>query len=238
MDRFHFEIPTLRSLIGENDWQCLLSCARVANYRDGQVIHEEGDAESSLCVVLSGQVKLVRRRADGQVIGLGDIGVGQHYGDIVAILKRPRTHEGTACGPTVVAHLDQDELERLVVKAPGILLALYKIASIRLLLTIDVVDDFRALKPTARLAKLLLMSNLADGNGRVDCTREGLADLVGVSSVTLASSLGTLSRLGLVSTGYGHVTIEDRAKLNDWVFGENGAAEQRFARAKVPLKGA
>lgn len=232
MDRFHFEIPTLKSLVGEADWESLLKHARIASYRDAQVIHQEGDATSSLCIVQSGQVKLVRRRADGQVVSLGDVGPGQHYGDIVAILKRPRTHEATACGPTVVAHVEQDELERLVVDVPAILLALYKIASIRLLLTLDVVDDFRALKPTARLAKLLLMSRDADHSGRIECTREGLADLVGISSVTLASALSALNRLGLVSTGYGHVTIEDRAKLHDWVLKADNAPDQRFRRSR------
>lgn len=220
MDRFHFEIPTLRSMLRDEEWDALIASARIASYRDGQTIHEEGDNASSLCVVQSGQVKLVRRRAGGQIVGLGDVAPGQHYGDIVAILGRPRTHEAIACGATVVAHIGQGLLQELLEGVPAIMLALYRIASIRLLLTIGALDDFRALKPTARLAKLLLMSQDTDEYGKVDCTREGLADLVGVSSVTLATSLKMLGELGLVSTGYGYVRIVERESLHAWAQGQ------------------
>lgn len=183
------------------------------------MIHEEGDQASGMSVVIAGQVKLVKRQASGNLLLETTVNPGQSYGDVTHFLIGRRTHGAMACGDTVVDHFSSEAFETLL-DHPGILRALYRICTYRLSRAVEMLDDVRALPIEGRLAKLLAnMIERGSTSGRIECLQEDLANILGVSSMTIAKALSALRNEGLVTTGYRQILIPDVVRLREWVSG-------------------
>ena len=63
-------------------------------YSDGETIHFRGDRDPSMCIVISGAVRIVRQRADGGRSFVSVIAAGQHFADVLMFPDRSaRTHD-------------------------------------------------------------------------------------------------------------------------------------------------
>jgi CRP-like cAMP-binding protein len=206
-------VPKLSQLVSPEDLAFIASIAIRRTYRDGETIHERGDAHPTVGFVVAGRIKLVYPCRDGQEVFSGLIHTGQNYGDSLQLLDQPRVHRAIAIGETVVDHLDGKAFDRLL-ERPAIVRALYVVASFRLSVTIDLLDEMRTLAPDARLARLILRMHAASGGGtRIDFLQEDFAGMLGVSTVTLAKSLRQLEQRGVIEAGYRHVRVSDPAGL-------------------------
>ena len=83
---------------------------------------------------------------------------------------------------------------------------------------LELYDDVRTLDVPTRLAKVIYshigLGQIQDG---VACTQRDLAELLGVTTVSIGSALRQLERLDLVKAGYRRVTVGNRAKLKAWL---------------------
>jgi CRP/FNR family transcriptional regulator, cyclic AMP receptor protein len=209
--------PVLLDIIPPAAREWMATLARRHDYADGELIHARGDSAPSMDVVISGNVRLVRLRRDGSQSFVSTIGPGQQVADILMLGGEPRTHNAFAAGAVTIDHYDNEAFAQLIAR-PEILLALYRIAGIRLNAAIAMVDDLRTLSREAHLAKLLL--TLTSGSApsvSVGVVQEDLASILGVSAMTVAKSLGRLKREALIETGYREIRVTDRAKLKQWL---------------------
>jgi CRP-like cAMP-binding protein len=204
-------------MLSPDEKALIASRATRQKYRDGEIIHERGDRQPAVGIVISGRIKLTYPCRDGQETFSGLIHTGQNYGDATAIRGHERAHRAIAIGETVVDHLDRNAFDQLLEYA-GIVRALYQVASFRLTVTLDLLDDMRLLSPEVRLAKLIArMHGAAGGSDRLEFLQEDFAGMLGISSVTLAKSLRQLERRGLVEAGYRHIRVSDPSRLAAWV---------------------
>lgn len=210
-----FSVPYLLDLLSDEDAALLSSLARRKNYFDGEIIHEEGDGDCGIGVVVSGQVKLIRRRSNGNLLIETTVNPGQSYGEVTSILVGRSTHGAVAAGETVIDHFSPPVYESLL-DQPGILRALYRIATFRLARAVDMLDDMRALPIEGRLAKQLAAMATGDDPAEVDCLQEDLANILGVSMMTIAKALGVLKKEGLIETGYRRILVPDARRLHEW----------------------
>lgn len=209
--------PVLLDLLTPATRAWMETLGKRRDYADGELVHARGDAEPSMDVVISGSIKLVRLRQDGSQSFVSRIGPGQHVADILMLERQSRTHNAVASGAVTIDHYDWKAFEQLIARTE-ILLALYRIAGIRLNAAIAMVDDLRTLSREAHLAKLLLTVTSSKGTGdAVGVVQEDLAAVLGVSAMTLAKSLALLKREGLVETGYRQIRVPDRARLRRWL---------------------
>lgn len=214
-----FGVPSLLAQLSAEEVEVLSSLARRQNYADGEMIHEEGDLSQGMSVVIAGQVKLVKRQANGNLLLETSVNPGQNYGDVTAIVIGRRTHGAMACGDTVIDHFSPQAFEKLL-DHHGILRALHRIATYRLVMAVEMLDDIRALPVEGRLGKLLgKMIDADTESGQIECLQEDLANILGVSSMTIAKALSVLRRKGLVTTGYRRIQIPDIERLREWVAG-------------------
>ena len=212
-----FGVPPLTGLLKQDDLDLIRSLANRRSYRDGEMIHDRGDGNVAMGLVVRGAVKLVSPRKDGREIFVSFVTPGQNYGDIVAFSRGVRTHRAIAMGETEIDHLPASAIARML-ERPTILRALYEVAGYRLSLALDIIDDMRALSPDTRLAKLIWMFHKSsDDTLRLAYLQEDFASLLGVSSVTLAKALKRLREEGLIETGYRQVRIVDPARLRAWL---------------------
>lgn len=191
--------------------------ARRSSYADGEYIHVRGDTNTSMDVVIEGQIRLVRLRPDGTETIATTINPGQHFADIVMLGDFHRSHSAIAVGRTVVDHYNKAAFAQLI-QNHEVLFALYKIACYRLAMTISSVDDLRSLSRDTHLGKMLYALSAKAGCAEwFDIVQEDLASLLGVSSTTIAKSLSRLKREGLIETGYRKIRVPDRKALRAWV---------------------
>lgn len=210
-------VPKLTQMLSPGEMALIASRATRRKYRDGEIIHERGDTRPSAGIVVAGKIKLTYPCRDGQETFSGLIHTGQNYGDAALIRGDPRVHRAVAIGETVIDHLDKEAFSQLL-KHPAIVSALYQVASFRLSVSLDLLDDMRLLTPETRLAKLILrMHHASGGSERLDFLQEDFAGMLGISTVTLAKSLRQLENRGLVEAGYRHIRVSDPGGLADWV---------------------
>lgn len=222
MDLINFGLPSLADCLSADDLERLQSIAVRSRFADGQWLHMRGDDNVRMGIVVEGAVRLIRRREDGRHVTQTTWGPGQHFGFLPALAGEPRTHDAIAVGPTVVDQLAAEPLDEVLAERPSIVRALLHVTTRRLALMVDLYDDIRLMPPIVRLAKLLLLARRStQGGDRIECVQEDLAQMLGLSGVTVGQLLKTLSRLGFVETGYGAVTILEADRLALWAASQN-----------------
>jgi CRP-like cAMP-binding protein len=217
-----FGVSALLDLLTDEEAEILFSLARRQAYADGETIHEQGDPSGGMSIVIAGQVKLVKRQPNGSQVLLATVNPGQNYGEVAGYPFIGRTHTSIAVGETVIDDISPTDFQTLL-EHPGILRHLYDIAIYRLGHAVEMLDDMRALRMEARLAKLLLgMIGQKDTSSRIECLQEDLANVLGVSGMTLAKALAVLREAGLVTTGYRQILVPDVSRLRQWVAESQG----------------
>ncbi|MFA7587202.1 MAG: Crp/Fnr family transcriptional regulator [Novosphingobium sp.] len=213
----NFDIPFLDKLLTQTDLEFLRGLAVRRSFSDGEMIQDRGDADPVLALVVRGKVKLVTPLADGREIFTTVINPGQNYGDIALMTGQvKRVHRAIAVGDTEVDIVAGATVGALLDR-PSIVTALYKVASARLGLLMALLDDMRAHPPEVRLARVLLLMQGNERGGRIDFGQEDVANLLGVSTVTLAKALKMLKKEGLIATGYRQISIPDGTRLMHWM---------------------
>lgn len=210
-------VPRLSELLPPAEWALVESLAVRRKYRDGEIIHERGDQDRGIGIVIAGKVKLIYPRSDGLEVFSGLIHTGQNYGDAALLHGEARQHRAVAIGETVIDHLEGAAFHRLLGNA-DIARAFYVVASHRLSVSLALLDDMRTLAPEVRLGRLIIrMHQAAQDSDRLDFLQEELAGMLGISTVTLAKALRQLTGHGFIATGYRHIRISDPVKLAAWL---------------------
>lgn len=192
------------------------------SYADGELIHNRGDNAQAMGIVIKGQVKLVRLLANGSHTFVSMIREGQHYGDIVMLGQRRRSHDAVAVGDVEVDHYDGVAFDQILANHE-VVRALYRVTALRLSGSIAMSDDLRSLPRDVHLAKILLSIWQREGGRTVFAsTQEDLASLLGTSVMSLSKHLARLKRAGLIETGYRLVRIVDPDMLRAWLRRESG----------------
>jgi CRP/FNR family transcriptional regulator, cyclic AMP receptor protein len=208
--------PSLLAILSPAEREWLAAQGRRRRLADGVVLHERGDPDPTMAVVISGKIRLVRLRFNGQEGMTSIIGAGQHFADVLMFARRPRTHRAVAVGATELDLYGRLEFERIM-ERPAIVRALYRITAERLVGTMNMLEDVRHLSREAHLGKLLLhMQSRGKGEG-IACVQEDLAGLLGVTTMTVAKSLRLLRERGLIETGYRKVRVLDLARMRAWL---------------------
>lgn len=210
-------VPKLVEMVPPDDMALIASLAVRRTYGDGELIYERGDEPREVGIVRLGRVKLTYPRSDGTEVFSGLIHTGQNFGDAEMLHGLFRNYRATAIGETTVDHLRGGGLEEAM-RRPAIMAALYRVATFRLNIVLGALDDMRVLSPDRRLAKLLLRMHAASGGmDEVPFLQEDLAGMLGISTVTLAKSLGRLKQNGFLDTGYRHIVLRDPQRLAEWL---------------------
>jgi CRP/FNR family cyclic AMP-dependent transcriptional regulator len=207
--------PSLLAILSSAEREWLAGQGRRRVFADGAVVHERGDPNPEMAIVITGRVRLVRLRHNGQEGIISTVGPGQHYADVLMFRRQKRTHRAIAEGATELDLYDLSAFERIMGRAE-IVRALYRITAERLIGTLNMLDDVRSLGREAHLAKLLLHLHVRADDEPIECVQDDLAGLLGVTTMTVAKGLRALREAGLIETGYRKVRVLDPAGLRAW----------------------
>jgi CRP-like cAMP-binding protein len=204
---YHFALAE-RTRLQPAERDRLAAMTPVRRFADGQFVQQQGDPGDAFWAVIEGHVTVGRYAADGGFTVFGVLGPGDMFGELAFFTGVPRQADAQATGPAALIAIDRPLLRRLMQEDVGWAELLLRSLGRQLAVSLDIIDAERRLPIVDRLARLLaIMAADADDGVSVHATQQQLADLLGVSRVTLGVALRELAARGLVERGYGRIRI-------------------------------
>lgn len=197
-----------RSTLSPHELVQLTARARVRDFADGQFIQHQGDPGDVFWAVVDGHVAIGRFAEDGGFTHFGVMGRGDLFGELAFFTGVPRQVDALASGAARLVAIDRPLLRQLMAADVGWAELLLRSLSRQLAATLDIIDSERRLStPDRLLAMLRAMAADSVGGDRITATQQQLADLLGVSRVTLGAGLRALTAQGLIERGYGSIRL-------------------------------
>lgn len=186
----------------------------------GDDVFVEGDRGDSVCLVLSGKIKIIRSASDGRENLLAVLGPGDLFGELSVFDPGPRTATAAALVDTEYASLSHHQLRPWLGTRPEAAEILLAALARRLRKTNDAMADLIFTDVPGRVAKALLSLSEQFGvetpAGLVvehGLTQEELAQLVGASRETVNKALADFANRGWLQVEQRQVTLIDVERL-------------------------
>ncbi|HEX2814730.1 MAG TPA: Crp/Fnr family transcriptional regulator [Sphingopyxis sp.] len=204
---YHFDLAE-RTRLSPAERERLVAMAPARRFADGQFVQQQGDPGDAFWAVVEGHVLVGRFAEDGGFTAFAVLGPGDLFGELAFFTGVPRQADALASGQARLVAIDRALLRRLMAADVGWAELLLRSLGRQLAGALDIIDAERRLGSADRLLRLLRMM-AADGGDdtTVRATQQQLADLLGVSRVTLGAALRDLTARGLVETGYGRIKL-------------------------------
>lgn len=194
----------------------LLGRGQARSFAKGQIIQQRGDTAKEFWYIESGSVQIGRYGVGGRLTLFALLGAGDAFGELAFMGEFPRTVDAIAGSDSVLIRIGERELWSLMDSDAAVTRLLLKTMALTVQEAFDLIESSRNLSVPQKLAQALLQlsGNQEDGT-QVMATQQDLADLVGVSRVSLGKAMTRLQVAGVIEPGYGFVTIRDRAALRE-----------------------
>ncbi|QJQ33403.1 Crp/Fnr family transcriptional regulator [Sphingomonas lacunae] len=201
----------------------LVAAGSIRHFDDGEFIFQQGEPAIGLVMVVSGSMAVGRYRHDGTYNLLTVLGPGEVTGDTSYFAQARRLNDGIAQGRTSICTVGGVHLDRLIDTDAQVARFLLTSMATQMHRMIRLIDAERRHPARIRLGWLLLQE-CDPRDGLFDGSQQDLANLLGVSRVSLVSALAALVELGVVRRGYRKLWLTDRARLERWLAREAGPA--------------
>ena len=167
----------------------LLAMTSPRSFADGQFVQHQGDPGDAFWAVIEGHVLVGRYAEDGAFTAFAVLGPGDIFGELAFFTGLERQVDAIASGPARLVAIDRPVLRALMTADIGWAELLLRSLGRQLAVSLDIIDAERRLPVAERLARLLaaMAADAADGM-TVRATQQQLADLLGVSRVTLGAA--------------------------------------------------
>lgn len=184
-------------------------------FSQGQLIMNYGEECTGFWVIRAGQVATGRYSAAGDFKLFGLLGPAQLLGDLAFHAKLSRQVDAVAWSDCDLTWVDSRNWARLLREVDGLALVMLNSQARHLAASLDRIAEIDREPAVIRLARELLRHT--DGVGALSLTQSQLAELIGVTRITIGAALRLLRAQGLITTRYGHVALPNREALARWV---------------------
>jgi len=202
----------------------LLSIGRLRHYSPGQIIYLQGEESTSFYFVRDGKVKVSIFKENGSEKILAIQEDNTFFGESAAFDRYPYFATATAMEESNIYAFDIEETEALLKAHPEVSLLIITSIIRKLRLLGLQVEGLSFLDAQKRVASILLklMHEVGEPTAggiliKKRITHEDLANITGLSRVTVTNVLNYLDRLKLITKGRLKYTIIDRARLESFV---------------------
>ncbi len=210
--RSPFLFPSLPPDVQRN----LRKNAIVRHFDDGRIIQHRGDVSDGFWVVESGQVKLGRYQAEGDMRVVAILGAQDSFGEPSCLGEIPRVADAVALGSTDLLWVSAASFFEALERSPLAARAVLKMVSIQLQEALDTLMVVRKMPAKKQLARTLVaLCGARPSPVTLTIRHDELAELVGVSRMTIGTALARLEADGLLRRHYGQLIVHDPAALRD-----------------------
>ena len=193
----------------------LVAAGKRQHFSSGaQVIHR-GDPATGFWLIQNGHVMACRFGQEGERTLFAVLGPGDLIGELACLTGLTQQVNALAEGEVDLVWIDLSTLDRLLEGEPGFTRWLLSALAHKLRSALDRVEGSHNLPAETRIARVL--ADIAAIEGReLAMTQQEIADHVGVSRITVGKVLSKLRTEGLISLGYGKITVPDPVAIGSY----------------------
>jgi CRP-like cAMP-binding protein len=179
------------------DLERVLTVSRLRTFRRGQVVCTKGDPGDTLIVVVSGQVKVAVRSADGGELTLTIVPAGGVLGELSIADGGPRSADVETLEESQLLLIPCETIQEICARVPLAAQALAVSIATALRRLTEAASDLVFLDLPRRVAKVLA-SQAPDDDGviRIKLTQEELAHQVGATRQSVNATVRGFHRRG------------------------------------------
>ena len=191
---------TILGVLEQSERKLLASKGRSRRLDKGQILFVEGEESTSVLVLLSGHMKILRSSSDGDPFIVNTVVPGDSIGEIGVLSRGPRSATVQAGEESVVLELPASVIMELVSTRPAACIALLECMAGMVRRLTDVATDLVFLDLRQRVAKYLLEDRRAGSRSSTDrLTQSDLAASIGASRQRVNACLRDFERRGWIS---------------------------------------
>ena len=187
--------------------------------RKGAVLFRKGDQGSSLCVLLSGAMRVDTPSEGGRSAVFNLILPGEIFGEIAALDGGIRSADVVAVERSEVMVIDRREVVPVLRKYPELALRFIEILCARLRHTSEQVEDIVFLDLSGRLAKALLFLHqkaaTESPQAKIRVTQREISQMIGASRESTNKQLRQWERARLLRIERGAIVLLHPDRLAD-----------------------
>jgi CRP-like cAMP-binding protein len=180
-------------------------------YDAGEVVYLAGDAADSMVGLGEGILEVTFPLVSDEPVVIHRAEPGFWTGEMSIVSGQARIISIAAATRVRVFILPGAGIRRLLAEEPRHWPSFYELSLSSSLTAITLLAEALALSPRARVARILL--RLAGDDGSVPGSQEDLGRLLGMTRSSVRRALTSLIDLGAVQSGYGRLSLRDRATL-------------------------
>ena len=196
----------------------LISLGKSSTTHAGQSLYHQGEAGTTLFLIISGEIRISASSADGKVLHLNTLATGDVMGEIALLDGGPRTATATVTQSGMVFSIERSDFLAFVEQQPDVTIELLKLVCRRVRWTTGLLEDSVFLTSEARLAKRLLWISQSSGSSvaggyEIRLSQSDLAQYLNLSRQIVNRFLRSLEAAGIVELGRGKLVIRDQMAL-------------------------
>ena len=199
-----------------DDVRAVLSLARRATYRRGEVVFHRYDPADSLHLVVKGRFDVRITTQLGDVVALGIHGPGATFGELAVVTGVERSATVTALEPGETLVVRGSELRRLARRHPSVDEVLVRLLSERVAALSERLVEAYTVGAETRVARRVLELANVFGSAppiSIPLIQEDIAALAGTSRATVNRVLRDAERRGIVELRRGRTVVLDEDAL-------------------------
>lgn len=184
---------------------------RWRTYGPGQFVYQAGDQSDGIYGLAAGCLQVSFPLLAEEPVAIQQAVIGGWAGDIAELAGLPRVVSLIATTECQLLHLPSNAVQLLLSEHPEHWHSFYRLSARNMRAAISLLSEALSLTLRARVSRRLLQ--LASVSGEAPITQEELANLVGVTRVTMRRCLDDLAARGAIEMHYRKVRVLDSSVL-------------------------
>jgi CRP-like cAMP-binding protein len=200
----------------------LAARAQRRRYGVGDVIFRVGSPGDIMMAVMTGTVRIVAPSPQGKEIVLGDLQVGEVFGEIALLDGGERSADAIALTNCELVALERRDMLAVLERHPEACLRLLEVMCKRLRLADERITEIAFFDLPVRLAKVLMRTAVHGTAGaakpaapKVALSQRELGNMIGGTRESVNRCLRDWQRRGIIRLAKGWIILEDKAALAD-----------------------
>jgi CRP/FNR family cyclic AMP-dependent transcriptional regulator len=208
--------------LGIDERNMLVARSRIRSCTAGEMIFLMGSPGDRMMAVLSGTVRISMPSSEGKELLLAVLFPGEFFGEIALLDGKQRTADATAMTACRLAILDRREILSFLERYPSAWPNIINVLCDRLRKTNEHIAELALMPFPARLARVLLRLEAADGGAptgrtsrQIRLSQRELGNIVGATRESVNKCLRHWQRVGVIGMKGSTITIVNLSALQD-----------------------
>jgi CRP/FNR family transcriptional regulator, cyclic AMP receptor protein len=195
-----------------DDFQTLIAqLGRWREFTAGEVLYFAGEEASWMVGLAEGILEVTFPLVSDEPVVIHRAEPGFWTGEMSVLPGQTRLISIAAATNVRVFVVSASSIHRILTADPRHWKSLFDLSLLNSRIAVTLLAEALALSPRARVARILL--RLAGADGAVPGSQEDLGRLLGMTRSSVRRALTSLIELGAVESGYGRLSVRDRAAL-------------------------